>query len=104
RGAGGGGGRARGVGWLPGVLVAAVIASRSEMRPSAPGLAMSADTEAVLPSTVSAVVVTINEPKAWIAALNSEVLFAGSVAVAVTYSPAVRAVARVTPKAMLLFP
>ena len=39
------------------------IASRSEMRPSAPGLAMSAETDDVsVPSDVFAVVVTISDP------------------------------------------
>jgi hypothetical protein len=88
----------------PGELFAARIASRREMRPSAPGFAMRADTDVVVPSTVSAVVVTTRCPTAWTAPPNSEVLFEGSVAVAVTYSPAFRAVARVTPKTALLFP
>ncbi len=43
---------------VPAVALAAVIASRSEIWPSAPGLRMSAATEVVVPSIVSAVVLT----------------------------------------------
>jgi len=82
----------------PPVPFAARIASRSEMRPSTPGLPTSAATEAVLPSIVSAVVVTSRLPTTWRGALNSDVLFAGSVAVAVMYSPDETAAKNVTPK------
>jgi hypothetical protein len=86
----------------PAVLFVAVIASRREMRPSPPGLAMSADTEAVLPPSVSAVVVTTRSPTARKALPNSEVLSGATVrvAVVVTYSPIARGTSgvRVTPK------
>ena len=46
----------------PAVLFAAITASRSEILPSAPGLAIRASSEPVLPSTTSAVVVTTSGP------------------------------------------
>ena len=46
----------------PTVLLAALIASRSEMSPSAPGLAISCSTDATLPSITSAVVDTVSGP------------------------------------------
>jgi hypothetical protein len=82
---------------VPAVAFVARIASRSEMRPSAPGLAMRFETEVVVPSALSAVVVTTRRPTAWTLPANSDVLSEGSVAVADTYSPAVSAAARVTP-------
>ena len=81
----------------PAVALVARIASRSEILPSVPGFAMRFATEVVMPSVVSAVVVTTSSPTARMAALNSEVSVAVvSVAVAVTNSPAVKPVARVT--------
>ena len=73
------------------VLLAAAIASRSEMRPSAPRLLPRLAIEVVVPSTVSLVVSTTMMPLEVAAtfAANSEVsLVARLVAVAVMRSPA----------------
>ena len=61
----------------PAVAFVARIASRNEMRPSGPGSPTRADTEVVVPSTVSAVVVTTRLPATIEGTLSSEVLLAG---------------------------
>src|SRR5262245_20783456 len=59
---------------VPGVLYAAVLASRSEMRPSLPGLALRRATDPMLlPVVVSAVVVTTRWLTACTAPPNSDV-------------------------------
>ena len=79
------------------------MASRSEIKPSAPLFASRAAIEVMFPSLTSFAVSTMSRSVP--AALeNSEVLPLGSVAVAVMYSPADTAAASVTLKTALPLP